>query len=543
VAGGRGGRRILGWPGWGLVAVLVMQAGLSLRLVGLDTAFKDEALYLWAGHREWAHWLHGAAVPPFAAYFSGAPVIYPPLGAVADSAGGLAGARVLSLVFMLAATVLLWAAAGRLFGRRTGFFAAALFAVSGPILHLGAFATYDAMSVFLVALSVWLVVAAGERRDAAGWVIAAGAALALGNAAAYSSVLMDPVVVAVALLVAFPRPGGKAAAARCVLLVTVVVVLLGAGLLAGGSYYARGVEATTLARVPGSASAVAALADSGRWIGVIFALAVCGAAASWARRESAARTLLLAVLAAAAVLGPVEQARLHTLASLDKHVGLGAWFAAVAAGYAVDRFIAAAAPGRARAVTGGACVVALAFPVVLGAGQARAFSTDWPDAGSFLAIFGPLADHGSGRLLVEDPSIGEYYLRAGTQWQRWSSTRNIVLPSGASTGGPSASAGVTGGGNSGVFDQFITQGYFSYIALNFADTTALDKRLRAGLRRNHHYKIIDVVPYGPDGTYVIWKYTPRAAPQPGYIPRITPAPRHPAPHHKDHHTPTHRNHP
>jgi len=233
VAGGRGGRRILGWPGWGLVAVLVMQAGLSLRLVGLDTAFQDEALYLWAGHREWAHWLHGAAVPPFAAYFSGAPVIYPPLGAVADSAGGLAGARVLSLVFMLAATVLLWAAAGRLFGRRTGFFAAALFAVSGPILHLGAFATYDAMSVFLVALSVWLVVAAGERRDAAGWVIAAGAALALGNAAAYSSVLMDPVVVAVALLVAFPRPGGKAAAARCVLLVTVVVVLLGAGRLAG----------------------------------------------------------------------------------------------------------------------------------------------------------------------------------------------------------------------------------------------------------------------------------------------------------------------
>ena len=50
-------------------------------------------------------------VPPFPAYFSGAPVIYPPLAALADSVGGLAGARLLSLVFMLGATALLWATA------------------------------------------------------------------------------------------------------------------------------------------------------------------------------------------------------------------------------------------------------------------------------------------------------------------------------------------------------------------------------------------------------------------------------------------------
>jgi hypothetical protein len=30
----------------------------------------------------------------------------------------------------------------------------------------------------------------------------------------------------------------------------------------------------------------------------------------------------------------VSKARLHTAASLNKHVGLGAWFAAIAAGYA-----------------------------------------------------------------------------------------------------------------------------------------------------------------------------------------------------------------
>ena len=177
------------------------------------------------------------------------------------------------------------------------------------------------------------------------------------------------------------------------------------------------------------------------------------------------------MLAAAAVLGPLEQARLHTLASLNKHVGLGAWFAAIAAGYAVDRFVAAAPAGRSQAITCGACVVALVFPVALGASQSWTFSTDWPNASSFIAILRPLADHGSGHLLVEDASIARYYLPAGSQWQRWSSTRNIVLPSGASTGGPASTAGVTGDGNVGVFAEFITRGYFSY--------------RRAELRRHH----------------------------------------------------------
>ena len=122
--------------------------------------------------------------------------------------------------------------------------------------------------------------------------------------------------------------------------------------------------------------------------------------------------MLLAVLTAAVVLGPLEQARLHALASLNEHVGLGAWFGAIAAGYAVDRFIAAAPAGRMQAVTCGACVVALVFPVTLGASQSWALATDWPNATSFIAILRPLADHGSGRLLVEDASVARYYLPA-----------------------------------------------------------------------------------------------------------------------------------
>ena len=508
-AGAHRGKRTVwlgGWAFWALVVVLAVQAVLSLRLLRADTAFEDEAAYLSAGHLEWAHWLHGAPVPPFAAYFSGAPVIYPPLGALADSIGGLTGARVLSLVFMLGATILLWDSTRRLFGRRAAFFAAALFAVLGPTLHLGSFATFDAMAVVLVAFAAWCVVRAGDRRDATGWMIVAGAALALANATAYSSTLFDLAVIALALLTAIPRPGGRAAAARCGILVAVTAVLLTAGLLAGGSTYLGGIERTTLARAPGAASPLTVLADTWTWTWPVVVLAVAAIIISWAGRRGRAQTWLLAVLAAAALLGPLDQARLHTAASLNKHVGLGAWFAAIAAGYAADWLIAAAPDRRSQALTCGACVIALIFPVTLGASQSHSFATSWPSSASFTAILRPLADQGTGHLLVEDPSIAEYYLPAGRQWQRWSGTRNITLPSGASTGGPTSAAGVTGAGNSGVFAEYITASYFSLVALNFADTTALDHSIAADLRKNHHYHIVQVIPYGAHGTYVIWQY-------------------------------------
>ena len=511
---GERGARVRIPASWPLLAVLAVQAVLSLLLVRADTAFEDEATYLWAGHLEWAHLLHGAPLPQFPSYFSGAPVIYPPIGALADSVGGLTAARILSLAFMLGATVALWATADRLFGRRAAFFAAALFAVSGPTLHLGAFATYDAMSVFFVTLAAWLVVRPGERRDATVWMIAAGVALALADATAYTYALFDLVVLLLALVTAFPKPGGKSAAMRPLTILAVGGVLVLAALLLGGSRYYHGIGHTTIFRTGGSDSAFTVLVQSWSWTGIIVIAAICGAVYSWARRPGRAQTWLLTLLAGAALLVPAEQASLRTTASLNKHVDLGIWFAAIAAGYAVDRLIAAAPAGNMRAVTCGACLIALCFPVVLGASQSRAFSTSWPNSTAFIAILGPLVDHSTGRLLVEDPSLAEYYLPAGSQWMRWSSTRNIVGRSGAPTGGPSDAAGIVGAGNAGTFGLYIQQGYFSLVALNFADTTSLDHSLAADLRRNH-YHIIEVVPYGAGpagpapGEYVIWRYEPK----------------------------------
>ena len=502
--------------GWPLVAILVVQALLSLRLVWADTAFEDEAAYLWAGHLEWAHLLHGTPLPSFPAYFSGAPVFYPPLGALADGVGGLTGARILSLIFMLGATVVLWSIATRLHGQRAGFFAAALFAVLSPTLHLGSFATYDAMALFLLALAAWFVVRAGDRQDATGWMLAAGVTLALANATAYTSALFDPVVVLLALGIAYPRPGGRLAAMRALVLLAITALLLALGLLIGGSQYIHGVMLTTLGRAGGNDSPLSVLAHSWSWTGVIVVIAVGGVIAGWVTQPGSSQAWLLTLLTAAAVLVPLEQASLRTDASLNKHGDLGAWFAAIAAGYAVDRFIAAAPAGQLRIVTSGACVVALCFPVTVGVGQSRSFATDWPDSTAFVQILGPLVAQGTGPMLVEDPQIGEYYLHVGSQWTRWSSTRNIILPSGAATGGPSSKAGVIGAGNAGTFAMYVQQGYFSLIALSFSDTTALDQSIVADIKKNPRYHHIQIVPYGNGpvgpamGAYQIWRHVPKS---------------------------------
>src|ERR1700729_3665051 len=172
---------------WPLLAVLAVQAALSAGLVRDRTAFGDEALYLSAGHLEWSHWLHGTQIPDYQTWFSGAPVIYPPVGAIADSLGGLAAARLLSLVFMLGVTSFVWGTARRLLDdRRAAFFAAALFAVLAPTLHLGVFATYDAPALLLLAAATWCAAGVRSGRRASRWLIAAGVLLALANATKYA---------------------------------------------------------------------------------------------------------------------------------------------------------------------------------------------------------------------------------------------------------------------------------------------------------------------------------------------------------------------
>src|SRR6185437_1216929 len=290
--------RALAWmPVLTLVVILTTQAMLSARLISSFTAFNDEALYIGAGQMEWLHWLHGTPIPLYQTYFSGAPVLFPALGALADGVGGLTAARLLSLGFMLGATLLLWSTARRLYDWPTASLGAAIWAVLGPTQHLGAYATYDAMALFLIALAAWFATGRRDKEDATGWILAAAVTLAVANATKYASAIFDPVVIALAVVSAWPRPGGKIALRRGTLLTASLTGMLALLIRLGGPLYLRGIEQTTLERTSNTTSMLTVLDQSWHWIGAVALLAAVAVVLGWRGPAS-----MLNVLFAVAVL-------------------------------------------------------------------------------------------------------------------------------------------------------------------------------------------------------------------------------------------------
>jgi 4-amino-4-deoxy-L-arabinose transferase-like glycosyltransferase len=466
---------------WPLLVVLAAQAVLSLRLIWSNTAFQDEALYLRAGHLEWARLLHHMPIPNFPAYFSGAPVIYPPLGALADSIGGLAAARALSLCFMLGVTSLLWATTIRLYGQRAAVLAAALFATLAGTQFLGAFATFDAMALFMLSLAVWLGVrsAGCQLRARITLLIASGLTLAAADAAKYATTLFTPVVfIVVALAIRREHPGRAWLAALAAL--GSWLALAAAALLAGGHQYWLGIMTSTLARPGSDVPVTTVLQQAYVWTSLILVLAAIGTVLSI--RGEARGKLLPAVLAAAALLAPAEQARLHTTVSLQKHVVFGAWFAAIAAGYAMARF-SRVDPGR-----GWAAVLALpiAASTLFGSmGQAASLYRVWPDSAALVSILRSAANSHPGNYLAEDYDVEAYYLRAEVPWTRWSSTYYFSYPE-ALPGAPS-------------YQAAISSHFFSLVILDFGDTAATDNQITADMSHAGGYYVL-----ARTGPYTIW---------------------------------------
>lgn len=490
-----------------LIAILWVQSVLSLRLTWSNTAFTDEALYLRSGHLEIQHWLHGTQIPAFPTYFSGAPVLYPPLGALADSIGGLAGARILSLAFMLCATSLLWSTTAHLFGNRPAFLAAALFALQGPVLRLGAFATYDAMALALIATASWCAVRAARQERASGWLVAVALALATANATKYASALFDPVVAALLFSLSALTTAWKQALARsCVMMGYVAGMLLFLFTLGGGEY-ATGVEQTTLARTPSTDSAVAVLDQSWQLTAIVASLSFLALALCLFSKQNFRQRGIICVLTLAILLVPLQQARIHTLTSLNKHVAFGGWFAAIAAGYAIELLISLVAIRGLRRMLTALFVAALIFPGWMGFSQAKKIFSSWPNSAAVVATLSYLLPKTSGPILDDNNrAVPEYYLpKEGTQWYRWSIDSSLRLPKGRTL-----NAQVGGKLAPNLYAKRITSGYFSVVILNFSAAASLDYRLLPALRLNPHYRLVAVIPYGGHHTQV-WDYQPQNA--------------------------------
>jgi hypothetical protein len=498
---------------WPLYAVLAAQCVLSLHLIWANTAFLDEAIYIWAGRVQLWHATYGLHAPVYASYFSGAPSIYPPLAGIADIIGGLAAARLLSLGFMLGVTSMLWGSARSLFGLRAALGATALFTAIGSTQFLGALATYDAMGLFLLTLSVRLVIAAKDRNDSTLLLIGAIAALALANATKYATGLFDPVVIAVAVLTS-PR-GLKAGIGRGGLIATSTVGLIALLLAVGGPLYVVGLEFSTLTRSAGGSSPLLVLQYSTRWVGVVVLVAALAAAFAWWRDRAHAG--LLTALAVAGLLVPLNQARIHTTVSLLKHVDFGAWFACIAAGYA----IAVITRVSRRAWIRGASAMAVSALILLPAGaqgraQANGFSDSWPDTTQFMAELSKLTRTHPGVYLAEDQQVPGYYLEKGISWEKWQGTWSFHYRAPGTTG----CLGGTGSGLTGktspsspigrAFASAIAHHYFGLIMLSFGDTAGIDKAITGAITRYHTYQVVAEIPYTDGfgrGQFVVWAPT------------------------------------
>jgi hypothetical protein len=415
-------RRSIAHP---LSVICAVQAVLSLSLVWSNTAYIDEADYLWVGRLEIAHWLHGASWPSAYAdrLFSGAPIVYPPIGALADSIGGLASARILSLCFMLGTTVLLYLTALRLIGRRGAVISAALWALSEPAIRL-TFATFDPLSVFLTTMSVWLIVQAGYRRHRAILVLAAAVALATANVTAYSGIVIDPVVVAFAFLAWLPDMQVRRAAFYTLWLTAASALVFALLIVASHSW--SGLLFTVIARnIADHQDTVTILSNSWTYVGILAVLATIGSitACSTERRSRASLLLLLGL---AVFVVPAAQLRDQTGWSLDKHLAYGAWFAAIAAGYGCDRLIRWL-PGANRELIAICTTIAIVYIGVNGWQTTWARYHSWPDAHPFITALNVAMSQEQGRIYVpgHEENIAEYYSTQGQNWKQWGTSLSL----------------------------------------------------------------------------------------------------------------------
>ncbi|MDI5912841.1 MULTISPECIES: glycosyltransferase family 39 protein [Streptomyces] len=479
-----------------LLCILLVQAGLSLRLTG--TAFQDEALYIASGHYELANLLHGTKLPvDFAAYFSGHPKLYPVLAGAVDSQFGLAGVRVVSLLFMLGATTLLYSLTRRLFNLRAALGAAALFSVLQSTMVLGNFATYDAAAIFLLGLSAWAVVRTDRMKAMAVLLAAPPAALAFG--VKYASGLYLPTLVVLAVITAH-RHRGVRALGRGVVLGTGIVVLLGIGYYFSGPL--GGISSTTTDRAKGTDTAATMLQHSAEWGGLVFLAALGGTIAyvlrarmgemPWIGGETSGRwrrAALGVLLTGTALLAPAYQIHLHTEISLYKHVGFGLFFAAPLAGLGMARLVG---PHFRHPQLG---ILLYVVTLVFGMVQAqRAYS--FPDSTQMTSYLRTVVDK-KGSYLAEEQEVPAYYLRDKTNWTQWQNTYFMDYrgKDGKQYTGPDA------------FRQAVRDGKFDVIVMHGDVSPVTYEAVKEGLKNNSHYRLAAVFPYttsSGEHAYRIW---------------------------------------
>lgn len=479
---------------WSLVTILLLQVVTAFSLQ--NTAFQDEALYLYAG-RQYFNWLIGGSsvTEPYALYFSGLPYLYPPLAGALDALGGLELARLLSLICMLTATAALYLAGAALFGWSVGLLGAALFAVQAPVIFLGRLATYDAPSLMLLAVALALATRA-ERAGWERWAWMLGPLLLLAVATKYAALLFVPSVVAVATLQARQRGPGPAVIAIVLPISMAAALCAVIGLMFAHHFQdiLVGLRSTTTNRETLFQMPRFELAGRAFAIGGVLLL-LSGAGAVLAARN-VLRATLVTVLLATALLPIGYHIFFAEAISMHKHIAFGMVFAAPLAGLFTARLgglVRQRFMARWPAALGVALLLfALALP------QAQAFYAEWPRSDMMIHALRTQVRPGAGRILAEESEVPRYYLQDVVAFWQWNHLYWFYYTdrSGQPLQGEEA------------YRAAIAEGYFELVVLRYGPNSVLAHKIDDGLKNGGQYELLTRIPFSTtfgEGDYWIWR--------------------------------------
>lgn len=405
----------IGYDRFLLTLVLAFQTLTSLRLA--NTAFQDEALYLYYGHWQRSAWASGTEIFTHPeSFFSGAPQLYPVFGSYLDSVGGLQLARSFSLLCMLSATIAVYWATRTLFkdeyGPAAPLTAALTFSLAAPVIFLGNFATYDAPSFALIAWATALAIWSATRKKSLWWSLVIGGLLALAVALKYASAIQVPITLLLTLLGINDREYRWRALQRGLLAGLTFIGILGVSALTWARADLQGLIATTLDRQMRDPTPVLTLVQAiGTWAGVALAIMLIGGIMLLRTRP-----VLALVLVVGTFIAITYQVASGDLTSLHKHIALGLIFGAPLAGIVLGKI-------SRRRLGPIAIAAALWLVFVTGLAQSRDLYEAWPNTNGLVETIEPSLEANPYMRTVGDiPEPVQYALRDQSQPWQWMGT-------------------------------------------------------------------------------------------------------------------------
>ncbi|MBZ5590143.1 MAG: glycosyltransferase [Acidobacteriia bacterium] len=308
------------WP------ILATFAAIQIGIVFLaaNGAFFDEGIYAVAGLRV----LEGRGVSDgYLGWFNGSPFVWPPCAAVGHQLGGLAGARLVAVLFAVVGLTAFAKSVEALFGKSAARWGTLALGCNGFFLALAHFAVYDVVALAGLAVSVWLI-ARGSDDARQRWSVFAALAFAVAVIAKYGYAFMG---VPLSALIVSLRPRRRVF--RELLLFAGIAGLVVAGyfLLAFGVPWPKSASSylnQTFRTTPQGTARMHLV-----YAAVPLLLAVCGGIGAWKKHS---RLLVLTCLGSLLVWPAFHLWSLNFVGA-SKHVVAGFFFSYLLAGVGLDR--------------------------------------------------------------------------------------------------------------------------------------------------------------------------------------------------------------